>query len=95
MTPDRTDPFWQKMEVENLEATSSKKSSPGKHKVSRTSDGKLQDSGLGSSLSCMPKAVAVEELNTSRESGEITEEEVQGLLAVQAEGNKNMQVQGS
>ena len=49
---------------------------------------KLQDSGLGLSLSCMPTtADAIQDLNASRESGEIVddpEEELQVAVAVEA-----------
>ena len=71
-SPHRADPLWE--EMEGLGAGAGGGTGNRKPKPEATLPGRLQDSGVGSSLSCTPQA-ALADLNVSRESGELTNQE--------------------
>ena len=94
-SPDVEDPFWDEMvgednvqmenKIEDLARSRSRSRSPKDPVRLMDSSSKLQDSGLGSSLSCTPAAreLSTVDLNSSRESGELSEDEGNDKATIQ------------
>ena len=102
---DCTDPFW--MDVQSTEQDMSVVITEWGETVNQgvvakklDSNGNLQDSGLGSSLSCTLTVDVAVDLNVSRESGELTDEDdspfrasklqLQGVRSHHAENSANV-----
>ena len=92
-SPDVEDPFWDEMvgednvQMENKieDLARSRSRSPKDPVRVMDSSSKLQDSGLGLSLSCTPAAreLSTVDLNSSRESGELSEDEGNDKATIQ------------